>query len=630
MAVDETPIIQLPGDDAPEPPADRGTPIAREPTQPIRSEERFPLDVQASVRCRDWKMAEKVATANVSKGGMFIRSTQAVEVGKPVEVTLQLPDGDELVLHGTVRHSFGPEEAAARGRPAGMGVAIGEVHQPKLQALIEISRLRQGKSPLSSDPTIKAIQQSVAPTVQPVSPTTAPQSTPTPTDVPDPPPSAPSNALSEQPAPAGLPAPAPPPSPPSPPQPTSSVAARQPKKAAGAFSFPSGSNATILGFDLGSSYSGVSVAVGSQVSIIPDEHNRTLQPSIIAFPEGDWPTVGWDARRFPNRVIGGFKRLLGKRFSDPQVEGFSNLLPLPVVAGEDDEILVDTGGDTYYGVEQVCAATISQLREIAQERLKNPIMGAVFTLPMGLTSEAREAYKTVAEIAEVEVMAWLEEPIAAALAHALARPGTKDQEIVAVYDFGGVSFNFSILELQSTRARVLASDGNATLGGETFDDYLARAVAKTFVKNNNVSLSPKVPGWKRLLLAAERTKRRLTTDDTSTLEVLDIVQDPQPLDLSQKVTRAAFERVCANLLKLSTQLCDRAFKTAGLTHDRIDRLVVTGGTTRIPFVRDGVQDYFRRPITLPCAPDELTVVGAGVQAAEIACHAVSGILSSPP
>ncbi|MCB9558378.1 MAG: Hsp70 family protein [Deltaproteobacteria bacterium] len=379
--------------------------------------------------------------------------------------------------------------------------------------------------------------------------------------------------------------------------------------------------ASIIGVDFGVSYSGISVAVGDSVCMVRDDQGRATVPSIVHFPpEGGDPIVGWDARKMlpilPDRTVSSIKRVAGRKFDDRGVEGFIHSAAYRVGRGPNDAILIEVG-DQQLAVPQVCAMILKKLREIAEQRLDFQIEGAVVTVPVNFGSDERNAIKRAAQIAGLGRIALIDEPVAAALAYGF---GQGKNELVAVYDFGGGTFDFTVVDMSLDHYRVLVTAGDAWLGGDDFDSALGDAVANAFWRRTEVELKKRVVEWRRLLLACEKAKRTLSTETSVDMTVARVVESPKKLDLRQRIDRHALERICSNLARQSFEICKGALAKIDLEPRDITELVVTGGTSQIPFIREGLERLFERTITPTVSAEHAVALGAGLFAARLARH----------
>jgi len=544
----------------------------------LRQDPRLALALEANLRCVDWKNAERIATINVSRGGMYLRTDRHVDVGAPVQVILQLPDDTELEIGAIVRHVTRPEDAD-KGRPAGVGIQILPEYRNELKALLEIARLRQGKSPR---PTIEV-------------PGLAPDVAPTEAKRPDAPVGAPEPARRRA-------------------RPSVEMAPVEPVQAE-----PEAPRVTrVLGIDFGVTYSSATLAMGESVDALADDQGRWKIPSVIVYPgRAAKPLVGWAAREVqairPDLALASIKRLLGRRYSDPHVAGLLHTSSFFASEGPADSILLRCGGQEL-AVPQLCALVLRHVADLAGEQLDGQAARAVLTHPVSFEPAQKEALQRAAQIAGIEVVGLLEEPVASALAYNAARDS---DEIVAVYDFGGGTFDFTVLEMRGTQYRVLGSQGDAWLGGDDFDTVLAEAVANGFWRKTQVELRDRVVEWQRLLLACEQTKCALSSHEAADFELEQIQVSGGTVSIKQVIERSAFERISHKLFQQSIDLCQTVLQAAGLAPSSVNQVLLTGGTSRIPFIRQGLERFFGRELPEVVDPEAAVALGAGVHAASL-------------
>jgi molecular chaperone DnaK len=350
-----------------------------------------------------------------------------------------------------------------------------------------------------------------------------------------------------------------------------------------------------------------------------------LQPSVVSFPQKGPPLVGWPARERiihdARRTVTSVKRLLGHHFSDPDIAGHLQSVPYHTLAGPGDTVLVEIDQERY-AVPQVCAAIIAHARDMAEKALDRRFSQVALSCPVTYTEEQKLALRRAAQLAGLEVVALVPEPIAGALAYGL---GEGKNEIVAVYDFGGGTFDFSLLDMSGDHVRLIASEGDAWLGGDDFDLQLAQAVADAFWRATKIELRQRVVEWQRLLQACETAKRALTADPQTVIVVEGLIEQPQRIDLRQRLDRALFQRLTQDLFDRSLDVCKSAMERAGLEPSEVTQLVVTGGVSRIPFVREGLGQYFEREVAAVVNPEEAIALGAGLRAAQAVDHPVRGV-----
>jgi molecular chaperone DnaK len=388
---------------------------------------------------------------------------------------------------------------------------------------------------------------------------------------------------------------------------------------------PRGPVCPVLGIDFGTSYTSVAVTIGDLVHLVPDTEGRVLQPSIVSFPPKGAPLTGWAARERlthdARRTVASVKRLLGHAFSDPEIAGHLQSVPYHTLAGPQDTVLIEIDQERY-AVPQVCAAIIAHARDQAEQALDLRFTQVALSCPVTFTEEKKLALRRAAQLAGLEVVALVAEPIAGAMAYGV---GAEKNEIVAVYDFGGGTFDFSLLDMAGDHLRLVASEGDAWLGGDDFDLQLAQAVADAFWRATKIELRQRVVEWQRLLHACEAAKRELTGAEQTSIAVDGLVEAPRRIDLRQRLDRALFQRLTQNLFDRSLEVCRAALGRAGLEPTDVTQVVVTGGVSRVPFVREGLSAFFEREITAVVNPEEAIALGAGLRAAQAVEYPVRGV-----
>ncbi len=554
---------------------------------PQRAHERFDVNFRIRLKCPDWAYALRVVAVNAGRGGIFVGTQKPPPPGTALDLVLELPTGKVLTLSGTARHVVTPERALAEGRSPGVGIEIDPKHADDLKRVEAAAKAASGG------------KASAAPVAAKAGPAARGNAAPT----------------------SHLPAPAPPP------VAGPKVVAPRPPRARPAR--PQGQAARAVGIDFGTSYSSISAAIGDRVYLIPDSAGRVSQPSVVGYLENGSPVVGWQARelqvRNPRRAVSSAKRLLGRKFSDPAVASQLMSAAYKTTKGPNDSILVEMEGKSFT-IGQVCATVISHVHALAEDYLGIPVSQAVLSVPVSFTDAERAALRKAAEIAELEVLDMIAEPVAGALAYGI---GQQKNEIVAVYDFGGGTFDFSVLDFVGDQFRVLGTKGDAWLGGDDFDVMLAQDEADNFWRETQVEIRQRVVEWQRLLLASEKAKRDLSTSTTAELSVPGIVDTPKRIDLRRIIDRSTFERLCADLLERSLSVCQEGLQLIGLEPSDMTQVLVVGGVSHIPFVRDGVSKFFGREIQALVNPDEAVALGAGLLAARRVGHGVRGIAPRP-
>jgi molecular chaperone DnaK len=378
----------------------------------------------------------------------------------------------------------------------------------------------------------------------------------------------------------------------------------------------------VLGIDLGTTNSVVAAVRGGEVIIIPDGHGRRLHPSVVALlPDGSRLfSHEAMARRIvdPRYTIFSAKRLMGQQYESDETRMVAARIPYEVAPGNNEQVVI-VGPDRTYTVPEIGGLLLSYMRQCAEAHLEEPVLAAVITVPANFTDAQRQATMDAGRIAGIDVLRVINEPTAAALAYGLGR-GMSQR--IAVFDFGGGTFDVTILQIEGEIFEVLASGGDSFLGGDDIDEALMNLLAQQFQQQHGFDPREDGPTRSRLMLAAEQLKRHLSRQPEAKGE-LKVVNDAQgqPLPLQFHVTRAAFETAIAPLVARTIQTCDDVLTAASLTRTQIDEVIMVGGSTRIPYVRQEVERQFGRPPRTDINPDEVVACGAAAQAAALAGEA---------
>jgi len=385
--------------------------------------------------------------------------------------------------------------------------------------------------------------------------------------------------------------------------------------------------ADAVGIDFGTSYSSVSVGLGDHLFLVPDEQDRVLQPSVVHFPESGDPYVGWAAREklvsAARTTVPSPKRMAGRAFGDREIAGLLSSAAYKTTSGPNDSILVEMHGHQY-ALGQVCAQIFRHLRDMAETRLDFEVGKAVVSVPVSFKPGQRLALQRSAEIAGFEVIALIEEPVAAAMAYGF---GQEREEVVAVYDFGGGTFDFTVIDISGYSFEILARGGDSWLGGDDFDLALAGAVADAVWRATDVELRNRAVEWQRVLFACEQAKRDLTERDATEIVADNLIETPRLINLRQPIDRKLFEQLCGELFDRSVSICRTSMARAAIEAGDIDQVVVSGGISRIPFVRAGLSRFFKRDLAETVDPDQAICAGAGLRAAQLTGHPIKGIAS---
>jgi len=369
----------------------------------------------------------------------------------------------------------------------------------------------------------------------------------------------------------------------------------------------------IIGIDLGTTNSCVSVMEGNEPVVIPNAEGKRTTPSVIAFVEGGEIKVGDPAKRQavtnPNKTIYSIKRFMGNKFSESKKE--ADRVPYNVVKGDNDTPRVDIDG-RLYTPQELSAMILQKMKKTAEDYLGQDVTRAVITVPAYFNDSQRQATKEAGEIAGLTVERIINEPTAASLAYGLDKKDT-DQKIV-VFDFGGGTHDVSILELGDGVFEVLATDGDTHLGGDDVDQKIIDWLAEEFMKDEDMDLRKDAMALQRLREAAEKAKIELSSSAQTEINLPYVTATATgPKHLVRTLTRAKFEQLIDDLVKRTIAPCETALKSAGLSKSDIDEIILVGGSTRIPAVQEAVEKFFGKKPSKGVNPDEVVAVGAAIQ-----------------
>jgi molecular chaperone DnaK len=368
----------------------------------------------------------------------------------------------------------------------------------------------------------------------------------------------------------------------------------------------------IIGIDLGTTNSVVSVMEGGQAVVIPNQEGGRTTPSVVGFTKNGERLVGQVAKRQsvtnPENTVYSIKRFMGRRFNEVSEE--MKLVPYKVVAGENGDARVEINGKKYSPPE-ISAMILGKLKEAAEAYLGEKVTKAVITVPAYFNDTQRQATKDAGQIAGLEVMRIINEPTAAALAYGLDK---KKNETIAVYDFGGGTFDISILEVGDGVVEVKSTNGDTHLGGDNIDQRIIDWLVQEFKKETGVDVSKDQMALQRLKEAAEKAKIELSTVLETEINLPFLTADASgPKHMNVKLTRARLEQMVADILDRAIGPCKQALADAGVTPAQIDEVVLVGGSTRMPKVQQQVRDLFGKEPNKSVNPDEVVAVGAAVQ-----------------
>src|SRR6201985_3190794 len=368
----------------------------------------------------------------------------------------------------------------------------------------------------------------------------------------------------------------------------------------------------IIGIDLGTTNSCVAVMEAGQPTVIANQEGARTTPSVVAFTKSGERLVGQVAKRQavtnPENTIFSIKRFMGRRYDEVSEE--MKMVPYKVVRGDNGDARVDVSGKKMSPPE-ISAMILTKLKEAAEAYLGEKVTKAVITVPAYFNDAQRQATKDAGKIAGLEVMRIINEPTAAALAYGLDK---KKNETIAVYDFGGGTFDVSILEVGDGVVEVKSTNGDTHLGGDNIDQRIMDWIITEFKKEQGIDLSRDQMALQRLKEAAEKAKMELSTLLETEVNLPFITADATgPKHLLMKLTRSRFEQMCEDLFQRSVGPCKQAMSDAGVTPDKIDEVVLVGGSTRIPRIQAIVKELFNKEPNKSVNPDEVVAVGAAVQ-----------------
>jgi molecular chaperone DnaK len=371
--------------------------------------------------------------------------------------------------------------------------------------------------------------------------------------------------------------------------------------------------AKAIGIDLGTTNSVVSIMEAGEAKVIVNSEGDRVTPSVVAFPKDGQRLVGQVARRQaitnPENTIYSIKRFMGRHYDE--VKGEIAMVPYTVTSGPGGDVRVQAGGKTHSPPE-ISAVVLSKLKQAAEDYLGEKVTDAVITVPAYFNDAQRQATKDAGTIAGLNVLRIINEPTAAALAYGLDK---KKEETIAVYDFGGGTFDISVLEVGDGVIEVKATSGDTHLGGDDLDKRIIDWLVKEFKKDQGIDLSTDKMALQRLKEAAERAKIELSTSMETEIHLPFVTADSSgPKHLQMKLTRSQFEQLVDELIQRTLEPSRQALKDAGVEPKDIDEVVLVGGSTRIPKVQQAVRELFEREPHKGVNPDEVVAIGAAIQA----------------
>jgi len=371
----------------------------------------------------------------------------------------------------------------------------------------------------------------------------------------------------------------------------------------------------IIGIDLGTTNSCVSIMEGSQAKVLENAEGARTTPSVVAFTEDGEKLVGQPAKRQavtnPENTIFAVKRLIGRNFEDPTVKKDIAAAPFKIVNSEKGDAWIEARGEKY-SPSQISAFILQKMKETAEKYLGQEVTKAVITVPAYFNDAQRQATKDAGKIAGLEVLRIINEPTAASLAYGLDK---KQNKKIAVYDLGGGTFDVSILELGDGVFEVKSTNGDTFLGGEDFDNAIVDYLIGEFKKDSGIDLKSDKLALQRLKEAAEKAKIELSSAEQTDVNLPFITADKTgPKHINLKMTRAKLEALVEDLISRTLPPCKTALKDAGLTASEIDEIIMVGGMTRMPKVIAEVKNFFGKEPNKSVNPDEVVAMGAAIQA----------------
>ena len=371
----------------------------------------------------------------------------------------------------------------------------------------------------------------------------------------------------------------------------------------------------VIGIDLGTTNSCVSIMEGSQPKVLENAEGARTTPSVVAFTDGEEKLVGQPAKRQavtnPENTIFAVKRLIGRGFEDPTVKKDIETSPFKIINSDSGDAWIESKNKKY-SPSQISAFVLQKMKETAEKYLGQEVTKAVITVPAYFNDAQRQATKDAGKIAGLEVLRIINEPTAASLAYGLDK---KQNKKIAVYDLGGGTFDVSILELGDGVFEVKSTNGDTFLGGEDFDNTIVNYLLSEFKKENGIDLKSDKLALQRLKEAAEKAKIELSSAAQTEINLPFITADKTgPKHINLKMTRAKLEALVEDLIIRTIPPCKTALKDAGLSASDINEIILVGGMTRMPKVIEEVKNFFGREPNKSVNPDEVVAMGAAIQA----------------
>jgi molecular chaperone DnaK len=374
-----------------------------------------------------------------------------------------------------------------------------------------------------------------------------------------------------------------------------------------------------VGIDLGTSNSCVAVMRGEKIEVLSNAYGENTTASVVAFANDGTITVGNQAKaniiHEPENTVSSAKRLIGRYFFSEEVKKAQAICAYEIVEGPNHGVRIQIREEGF-SLPEISAMVVREMKQIAESQLDDLVTKAVITVPAYFNDNQRQATKDAGKIAGVEVLRILNEPTAAALAYGF---GKGLNQRVAVYDLGGGTFDISVLEIGKDVFEVLATCGDTFLGGDDFDDRIIDLLADEFVAKHGINPRNDPYALEKLKSHAEKAKNALSLEEEFDISIADVMQNEagEPLGLARKITRAEFASLVQDLIQRTFKVCDEALQQSDLTTRDLDGVILVGGPTRLPVIRQAVTDYFQQEPKADVDPDEVVALGAAIHAASL-------------
>ncbi|MEE8580523.1 MAG: Hsp70 family protein [Myxococcota bacterium] len=374
-----------------------------------------------------------------------------------------------------------------------------------------------------------------------------------------------------------------------------------------------------VGIDLGTSNSCVAIARGNKIEVLANAYGEHTTASVVAFDADGSIMVGNTARaniiHAPQQTVSSAKRLIGRYFFSEEVKKAQAICSYEIIEAPNHGVRIKVRDETF-SLPEISAMVLREMKQIAEAQLGQPVTQAVITVPAYFNDSQRQATKDAGKIAGLEVLRILNEPTAAALSYGFGR-GLNQR--VAVYDLGGGTFDISVLEIGTDVFEVLASAGDTFLGGDDFDDRIIDLLADEFISKEGMNPRDDPYALEKLKVAAEAAKKGLSTDDEVEIRIPDVMNGPdgKPRSLQRRLSAKEFSQLVNDLILRTFKVCDEAMQQADLTVRDLDGVILVGGPTQLPLIREGVKAYFQQELMADVDPHEVVAQGAAIHAASL-------------